>query len=152
MTEKPIDIFEGVEEDDDEDQEMLGGGKNLSRGEKKARKAMAKLGLKPLKCARVAFKTPKNILFVISQPDVYKSAVSDTYIIFGEAKVEDLNQAAQQAQQFKQPPKVQEITEDEQQVDAGDIEEKDIELVIQQANVSRSKAIQALKVHPSNLV
>ena len=29
----------------------------------------------------------KNILFVIGRPDVYKSPASDTYIVFGEAKV-----------------------------------------------------------------
>jgi nascent polypeptide-associated complex subunit alpha len=39
---------------------------------------------------------------VISKPDVYKSPSSDTYIIFGEAKIEDLNAQAQAnaAQQF----------------------------------------------------
>ncbi len=39
----------------------------------------------------------KNIIFVISKPDVYKSPTSDTYIVFGEAKVEDLSQQAQLA-------------------------------------------------------
>ena len=29
----------------------------------------------------------KNILFVIAKPDVYKSPASETYIVFGEAKV-----------------------------------------------------------------
>ncbi len=39
-----------------------------------------------------------QILFVISKPDVFKSPASDTYIIFGEAKIEDLSaQASQQA-------------------------------------------------------
>ncbi len=44
-----------------------------------------------------------QILFVIQKPDVFKSPASDTYIIFGEAKIEDLSaQAAQaQADQFK---------------------------------------------------
>ena len=37
----------------------------------------------------------KNILFVINKPDVYKSPGSDTYIVFGEAKIEDLSQHAQ---------------------------------------------------------
>ncbi len=39
-----------------------------------------------------------QILFVIQKPDVFKSPASDTYIIFGEAKIEDLSaQASQQA-------------------------------------------------------
>ena len=29
----------------------------------------------------------KNILFVIAKPDVFKSPASDTYVVFGEAKV-----------------------------------------------------------------
>ena len=37
----------------------------------------------------------KNIIFVINKPDVYKSPASDTYIVFGEAKMEDLSQQAQ---------------------------------------------------------
>ena len=36
---------------------------------------------------RVTIRKSKNILFVISKPDVYKSPASDTYIVFGEAKV-----------------------------------------------------------------
>jgi nascent polypeptide-associated complex subunit alpha len=37
-----------------------------------------------------------QVLFVIATPDVFKSSNSDTYIVFGEAKIED--PAAQQAQ------------------------------------------------------
>merc|ERR1712181_56523 len=48
-------------------------------------------------------KKSKNILFVIQKPDVYKNPASDTYIVFGEAKIEDLSQQAQMeaAQKFK---------------------------------------------------
>jgi len=75
----------------------LGGGKGgkQNRAEKKARKAMQKLGMKQIPgIVRVAIKKAKNILFVISKPDVFKSPASDTYIIFGEAKIEDINSAA----------------------------------------------------------
>ena len=44
---------------------------------------------------RVAIRKSKNILFVISKPDVFKSPAGDTYIVFGEAKIEDLSQQAQ---------------------------------------------------------
>lgn len=77
-----------------------------SRSEKKSRKAMQKLGMKPVPgIIRVTIKKSKNILFVISKPDVFKSPASDTYIIFGEAKIEDLSAQAQSAaaEQFKQP-------------------------------------------------
>lgn len=75
-----------------------------TRAEKKARKAIAKLGLKPIPgILRVTIRKSKNILFVIQKPDVYKSPASDTYIVFGEAKIEDLSQRAQiaAANQFK---------------------------------------------------
>lgn len=59
-----------------------------SRSEKKARKLMSKLGLKQVQgVCRVTIRKSKNILFVITKPDVYKSPASDTYIVFGEAKV-----------------------------------------------------------------
>ncbi len=49
---------------------------------------MLKLGLKPfLGITKVTIKKSKNILFVISKPEVFKSPACDTYIVFGEAKV-----------------------------------------------------------------
>ena len=141
-----------------------------SRGEKKARKIMSKLGLKQIVgVTRVAIRKSKNILFVINKPDVYKSPASDTYIIFGEAKIEDLSQQAQMeaAQKFKaaevpmptelggsttvQPATIPEEDDDEE-VDAEGVEDKDIELVMTQANVSRSKAVKALKNNSNDIV
>uniref|UniRef100_A0A8C5TDZ2 NAC-A/B domain-containing protein n=1 Tax=Malurus cyaneus samueli TaxID=2593467 RepID=A0A8C5TDZ2_9PASS len=120
-----------------------------SRSEKKARKAMSKLGLRQVTgVTRVTIRKSKNILFVITKPDVYKSPASDTYIVFGEAKIEDLSQQAQlaAAEKFKvqgepvsniqentQTPTVQEESEEEE-VDETGVEVKDIELVMSQAN------------------
>ena len=65
-----------------------GKGGKQSRSEKKARKAMLKLGLKPFPgITKVTIKKSKNILFVIAKPEVFKSPACDTYIVFGEAKV-----------------------------------------------------------------
>merc|ERR1711971_303494 len=147
-----------------------------SRGEKKARKIMSKLGLKQVAgVSRVTIRKSKNILFVINKPDVYKNPASDTYIVFGEAKIEDLSQQAQMeaAQKFKaaeapQPsemggtgttgaaapggqPAIPEDDEDEE-VDEEGVEDKDIEPVMSQANVSRSKAVQALKNNSNDIV
>merc|ERR1712226_1556046 len=85
-------------------------GKNKTEGkqnrqEKKSRKAVQKLGLKQVPgISRVTVKKSKNILFVIANPDVHKSPTSDTYVVFGEAKIEDLSAQAQAnaAQQFTQ--------------------------------------------------
>lgn len=65
--------------------------KGSSRGEKKARKAIIKLGMKLIPgVERVTLKKSKNMMFEITKPDVYKNPTSDSYIIFGEAKVVDL--------------------------------------------------------------
>ena len=141
-----------------------------SRGEKKARKIMSKLGLKQVAgVSRVTIRKSKNILFVINKPDVYKNPASDTYIVFGEAKIEDLTQQAQMeaAQKFKaaevpQPTEMgatgtagpAAIPEEEEdgEVDSSGVEDKDIELVMSQANVSRSKAVKALKNNANDIV
>merc|ERR1712212_844843 len=121
-----------------------------SKSEKKARKAMAKLSLRAIPGVnRVCIRKNKSILFIISNPDVYKSPASDTYVVFGEAKIEDLSAQAQMAaaEKFKQQsepvaqkPAVPKIEEDEEGVEA-----KDVELVMQQAGVSKGKAVKALK-------
>ncbi|KAK8193708.1 putative nascent polypeptide-associated complex subunit [Phyllosticta capitalensis] len=146
-----------------------------SRNEKKARKAIAKLGLKHIEgITRVTLRRPKNILFVINNPDVYKSPNSNTWIIFGEAKIEDLNAAAQAsaAQQLAQAeaaesheghdhgkgkaPAVEDKKEEEEddgeEVDETGVETKDIELVMAQASVSRKKAVKALKENDNDIV
>ena len=108
----------------------------------------------------------RNILFVITKPDVYKNPSSDTYIVFGEAKIEDLSQQAQMeaANKFKaaEVPQVpdagvaaaQAVAEDDddEEVEADGVEEKDIELVMSQANVSRGKAVKALKNNTNDIV
>merc|ERR1711862_809911 len=66
---------------------------------------MQKLGMRPVPgVLRVTVKKSKNVLFVISKPDVFKSPNSDTYVVFGEAKSEDLNASNQAAaaKQFRQ--------------------------------------------------
>ncbi|KAI8909682.1 nascent polypeptide-associated complex subunit alpha [Gorgonomyces haynaldii] len=135
------------------------GGKNISRGEKKARKALAKMGLKHVTgVTRVAIRRPKNILFAINAPDVYKSASSDTYIVFGEAKVEDMNRIAQAAaaaaaaQKPAQAPAQKEVEAAEESVGEDGVDGKDIDLVMQQANVSRAEAIKALKANNNDIV
>ncbi|XP_067365828.1 uncharacterized protein nacad isoform X2 [Channa argus] len=140
-----------------------------SRSEKKARKAMSKLGLKPVHgVTRITIRKSKSILFVISRPDVFKSPASDIYIVFGEAKIEDLSQQAHKAaaEKFKVPvtssplaPPVppsltikEQSEEEEEEVDEGGLEQRDIELVMAQANVSRAKAVRALKHNKNDIV
>ena len=139
---------------------------------------MSKLGLKQVTgINRVTMRKSKNIIFVISKPDVYKSPASDTYIVFGEAKVEDLSHQAQMAaaDKFKMsqaagqagadaaaglaaaaakkaPATIAEEEEDDEEVDATGIEEKDIDIVVTQSNVSRKRAIKALKNNNNDII
>eukprot|EP01041_Mallomonas_annulata_P006464 gene6464-13057_t len=154
-------VYEGGNKPDDSKQ---------SKGEKKARKAMLKLGMRPVTgVTRVTLKKSRTMMFVISQPDVFKSPNSDTYIIFGEAKVEDMaaNATSQAAEQFKAPDAVKKpavipapaaapnkkatVTE-EGNVDESGVDPKDIELVVAQAGCTRSQAVIALKNNENDIV
>lgn len=99
---------------------------------------------------------------------------SDVYIVFGEAKAEDMSQLAQAqaAQQMAQAEaqerllaeslqssgaekKVEEEEEEEQDdspVDEEGVDAKDIDLVMQQVSCSRRKALKALKESNGDLI
>lgn len=105
---------------------------------------------------------------------MFKSNNSDTYIVFGQVRVDDMRQRAQAAaaQQLaaeaaakseeteaNAPSSVAAAAtaetsqeEEDEPVDATGIEEKDIDLVVTQANVSRNKAIKALKNNNNDIV
>ena len=77
------------DEHDNEEVQNIHGQMVINRNEKKARKELIKLGLKPIiGIHRVTFVRGKSI-FAISNPEVYKNPASDSYIVFGEARVED---------------------------------------------------------------
>merc|ERR1711988_1078069 len=157
---------------EDESEDAAGGKGKQSRSEKKSRKAMQKLGMKPVPgIIRVTVKKSKNILFVIKEPDVFKTSSDNpkspaTYIVFGKAEIEDLSAQATSAavEQFKAPgagldvgvddvPKVEAAEgDDDGDEDAGDLDENDIELVVKQAGVTKAKAIKALKSNDNDVV
>merc|ERR1711991_602213 len=147
------------------DDDKKDGASKINRSEKKSRKAVQKLGMKPVPgIVRVTVKKSKNILFVISKPDVHKAPSSETYVVFGEAKIEDLGaqaqaSAAQSVTQdlgagaaAKDDAPVADEAGDDDEVDETGIEPKDIELVVAQANCSRAKAVAALKANNNDIV
>lgn len=164
------------EHEDHEQVQNIHGAMVLNRNEKKARKELLKLGLKPIPgIHRVTFVRGKMI-FAIAQPEVYKNPTSDSYIVFGEARVEDpgfqaqmaaaqrmVQQAAAQAS-MNQGVNTTESTsaptatsaaaavEDDEEVDADGLDESDIKIIMEQANVSRSKAIKSLREHDNDVV
>jgi nascent polypeptide-associated complex subunit alpha len=150
-----------VESDSDVPELEEVAGKNISRSEMKARKALAKLGLKHIpEVNRVVIRRANNALFVIAQPDVYKNASGETHVVFGQCKIEDLaaQQAAAQklmqaAPQSEQNPTANSAVEDDDDEveDETGLEANDIEMIMSQANVSRAKAVRVLRVVVDNL-
>ena len=143
-----------------------------NRAEKKSRKAIQKLGMRQVGgIVRMSVKKSNQVLFVITNPDVFKSPTADTYVIFGEAKTEDQNQmaaAAQQAAQAQQAAAaaaaqqapaaasslepVSEEAAGEEAVDDEGVEQKDVDLVMSQSGCSKAKAVKALKENDNDLV
>lgn len=144
-----------------------------SRAERKARKAMGKLGLKPVSgVMRLTIKRAKDTLFVITRPDVYKATNSDTFVAFGEIKVEDLSasaaalenarkasaeEAAKVTEPVAEPEKKEEEAaekpaEAEEPVDETGLSAQDIDLVVQQGKCTRAKAVEALRRNNGDIV
>lgn len=69
-----------------------------------------------------------------------------------EAIQADMKAAAEANEGKKDEEEKKETEETEEDEDAGDLSNEDIELVMQQANVSRGKAIKALKQHDADIV
>lgn len=114
------------------------------------------------------------MLFVLASPEVYKAPNSDCYIVFGEAKIEDMTSQAQLSQQQQYSgggaqniensgvaeeeddddddiPEL-EAPDDDAAPDETGVEAKDIELVMAQVNCSRAKAVRALKDSGGDLI
>ncbi|KAK4051076.1 GAL4 enhancer protein [Microbotryomycetes sp. JL221] len=154
-----------------------------SRGETKSRKALSKLGLKQVEgVTRVVMRRPRGQLVVIAQPEVYKSPVSDCYVVFGEARTDDNMAQSQflQAHAIAQAEMERQAKEaaskggessgaaaiedkgkadgaaadeaDDADVDSTGVEEDDIQVVMQQSNCSRAKAVKALKATNGDIV
>lgn len=162
----------------------------VPKHQKQAKERLLKLGLKQVKSvSRVTFKKKGNFILAIENPEVYKIQ-GGSYVVFGEAKVEDLNKryaetlAAQKAAQKaaddgknaaedistsgsvadaitedlkkasledkKDEDKEEEVADDD--VDTTGLDEADIKVVMDQANVSKAKAVSALRKEKGDVV
>ncbi|KAJ2558772.1 GAL4 enhancer protein [Coemansia sp. RSA 1933] len=152
--------------------------KQQSAAEKKARKAMQKKGLEQVPgIANISVIRKKAPMFSINNPDVYKNASSDTWIIFGEARVENygnksLNSSAQRAAlnaaaaasatgsapsassadaiETEAAPAAAVVSAED--ADESGLESKDIELVMSQAGCDRPSAVKALNNNGKDVV
>ncbi|MBW0517157.1 hypothetical protein O181_056872 [Austropuccinia psidii MF-1] len=163
-------------DDPDQSGPLAGDDSLQSRGERKARKALSKLGLKKVAgISRVTMRRSKSQrFFVIANAEVYKSPHSNCYIVFGEARTEDAatglgnlagggpgNPAGgfqpemmmSHASAGKQAAnKIKNELEDDEPEDASGVDDDDITTVMEQAKCSRNKAVRALKENDGDLI
>lgn len=130
------------------------GDHKASKGEKKFKKAIAKMGLKPVEgIERVTFRTQKDFIVYIDNPEVVTTGSTSSYIIFGEAKFLEFDKpratgnvaAAQEAINKNKPAAIPEEDGEEDTEEAGDIPEESIKTLIEYTQCSRAKAIKCLK-------
>jgi len=133
----------------------------FNRGEKKCRKALMKVGMKQLTgITRVTLKKRDGLIFVIDDPEVLN--LDNSYAIFGELKLEDLNRQmqmeqakkfAQQAPQAKAPAKVAaKEPENEEPLPEDGLTPNHITMVMDHAQCSRNKAIRVLRETNDDMV
>ena len=142
-----------------ENQEATGE-QNHNRNEKKCRKALQKVGMKSLTgITRVTLKKRDGLIFVIDDPEVLN--LENSYAIFGELKLEDLNRQmqmeqakkfAQQAPQAKPATAVAAPEDDGEPLPEDGLTPNHISMVMDHANCSRNKAIRVLRETNDDMV
>jgi len=121
---------------------------------------MQKMGLKPVAgINRVTIRKAKNFLLYIDNPEVMVSPGNEnSYVVFGEAKMQDFNQnlANAEAGKFKKAEKpaetVKEANADEEEENEEGVDADMIDMVVDHCKCSRAKAVKALKKHNNDSV
>jgi nascent polypeptide-associated complex subunit alpha len=130
-----------------------------SRAEKKMKEALLKFNLKPLeKIATVMMRKSTQVIWTFNNPDVYY--LENVYVVFGEPSMQDAGQQAVQelkktaAEEEPAPEPEAKVIDDEaaSQETPSDLKEDDINTLMSQANVPRSRAIEALREADGDLV
>ena len=144
----------------------------MQKGERKARKALAKVGMKSLAgVTRVTIKKKDGIVFVINNPTVMRSGEDgNQFAVFGEITIDDpvnrVNMQKTQAMQAqaqaaaaaasagtaKAEPAKATAGADDENVDAEGVSEEHIGMVIDHAHCTRAQAIKALKENNNDMV
>jgi nascent polypeptide-associated complex subunit alpha len=168
---------EEVEEDDDAPELMDNadadalGKTPFGKSSKRYAKAMNKMGLKQEANVFKVIVKKGGQAIPLAKTEVYRFPNTNTFVVFGEPYDESMGgmgmggmnpDAARAAAAVTGgaavPPAASAASaaaaaaDDEEEVDAGDLGEKEIKLVMSQANVSRAKAIKALKNNKGDIV
>ena len=139
----------------------------MQKGERKARKALSKVGMKDVAgITRVTIKKKDGIVFVINNPTVMRSGEDgQSFAVFGEITIDDpvnrMNMAKAQEMQAAaaakagaakaSEPKAAAAGDDEN-VDAEGVSEESIGMVIDHVHCTRAEAIKALKENNNDMV
>ena len=131
--------------------------RKINRAEKKMREALLKHNLKQLEnVTTVTMMKGRQMVWTFTQPDVYY--IDNVYIVFGESQMQDAGRRA--VDELKDTVATEEtpveakpeIKEEDVKVDETGLEENDINLVMTQANCSRSRAVGALREANGDIV
>jgi|LauGreDrversion4_2_1035121.scaffolds.fasta_scaffold178926_1 nascent polypeptide-associated complex subunit alpha len=162
-TQKPEEHVHGENCEHDHEDEKTGG-----KGEKKVRKALAKLGMTKVEGVnRVTLRQKDNYVLIVKDPEVYTSQQTEnTYIIFGELTIDDpdrklakeeIDRMRAEGEQVKPQAESEkketiEVVDENEEVSEEGLDPAQIETVMAEGNCSRQKAIKALRANNNDLV
>ncbi|XP_074282774.1 nascent polypeptide-associated complex subunit alpha-like protein 4 [Silene latifolia] len=125
----------------------LGSGNDVqqqSTSMEEIRMDMLRRGVKPVKDVnRIIIERAENELSFISKPEVFKSPDSESYVIFGEVKIEEPRSEPESSSATANIPNEKKAEVNETVI----FDPDDIEMVMAQTRVSRRKALKALEAN-----
>ena len=146
-------------------------GAKIQKGEKKARKVLAKLGMKNLQgTTRVTLRKKDGYIFVINNPTVMRSGEDgNSFAVFGEIQIDDPNarMQMQKAQEMAAQAKAAAAATgaaakdatpkdsgagDGEAVDETGVSAEHIGMVMEHVQCSRAEAVKALKENNNDMV
>ena len=148
------------------------GAKKPNKSEKKCKKALSKLGMKPVAgINRVTLKRKDGCIFSINNPEVLKSGTHDNcFVVFGEMKLDDpnLRMSQKEAKQYTEPVKeekkeevkkeetkkegAKEAPESEEPLSDEGLDKGNLEMVMTHTKCTRNQAIKALRETKGDVV
>jgi len=138
------------------------------KGEKKVRKALAKLGMTKVDGVnRVTLRQKDNYILIVKDPEVYTSSQTEnTYIIFGEITIDDpdrklakeeIDRMKTEGERVKPEVETQksdtiEIVDESGEVSEEGLDQANIETVMTEGSTTRQRAVKALRAAGGDVV
>lgn len=141
--------------------------KSSSKGEKKVKKALSKLGMTKVEGVnRVTLRQKDNYILIVKDPEVYTSQQTEnTFIIFGELTIDDPDKklAKEEIERMKAEgesvkPQTEEkietveVVDDNEELSEEGLLADSIQTVMDETKCSRQRAIKALRKNNGDVV